>query len=412
MDPDTIVGLAVAMGIGLLIGLERERSQTEERTSTAAGLRTFSLTALLGALAALSGSVLVISAFGLVVGAFATVSYRVKAERDPGLTTEMALVVTYLLGVQAINQANLAAALGVVVTVLLLARGWMHEFVRNRLTQAEVRDGVLLAAAALVILPLIPDSTIDPWGALNPRDIWTLAVVFMAINGVGYVALRAFGPSRGLPLAGLVGGFVSSSATHSAMGAIARQHSDLRGAAVAGAALSSVATVIQLALVIAVTYPPLLTRLALPLVFSGIVAVGYGGFFTVRSLRRQTDSEVKAGRAFSPRTALAFAAVMSVVILMSAVLVEWLGSRGALLGAGVAGFADAHAAAASAGALARAGAIGPGDAAAAVLLGFSTNAITKSLLSAWSGGRGFVVRLVPGLVLMVLAAWVGYWVAA
>jgi uncharacterized membrane protein (DUF4010 family) len=400
--------LAVALGIGLLIGIERERSRRADATPGPAGVRTFTLAALFGALAIVIGGDAALLAFGLVTGAFAALAYRRTGASDPGLTTEIALVVTYLLGALALRNAPLAAGIGVVVTILLVSRSWLHEFVRHRLTASEVSDALLLAAAALVVLPLIPDRTVDPWHVLNLRVVWTLAVAFMAINGVGYLALRALGPGRGLPLAGFASGFVSSSAAHGAMGARARDQPALLRAAVAGAALSSVATVVQLAIVLGVADPALLARLLWPLAASGAVAALYGALFTWRSWRERGGRPVESGRAFSPTTAIAFALLMSAVIVGSALCVRGLGASGAVLAAAVAGFADTHSSAASAASLSAASAIGLEDAALAVLAGFTTNAVTKSVLAAWSGGPRFLARLLPGLALMVAAAWMAY----
>lgn len=407
MDSVSLTGLAAAFGIGLLVGVERERSTYDPKKAPPAGVRTFTLASLMGALATIVGGTFTLLAFGTIIGAFAALAYR-RTDTDPGLTTEIALVVTYLLGALAMTRSTLAVAVGVVVTILLASRSWLHDIVRNRLSRDEVNDGLLLAASALVVLPLIPDRTVDPWGVLNPRMVWTLAVLFMAINGVGYLALRVFGASKGLPLAGFASGFVSSTATHGAFGTKARTNPEVLGAAVAGTALSSVATVAQLALVIAVTNPSLLNAMSIPLLLSGAFAAAYGGFFTWRTLREEKNGELPLGRAFNPRTAIGFALLMSAVIVGSALLVKWMGSQGALVAAAVSGFADAHAAAASSGTLLRAGSITLPDAATSILLGFSTNAITKLVLATTSGGAAFALRLAPGLVGMVAVAWIGY----
>ncbi len=398
-----LTGLAAAFGIGLMIGVERERAHGDSEAT--AGVRTFTLVALLGALAALYGSTPVLLAFGVVTASFAALAYRKAGAAEPGLTTEVALVITYLLGALAMRDTALAAGLGVLVTILLLSRSRLHDFVRHRLTAHEVTDGLLLAAAALIVLPLLPDRPLDPWGLLNLRLVFALAVLFMAINALGYVALRAFGAQRGLPLAGFLSGFVSSAATHSAMGARARGTPAAARAAVAGAALSSVATVLQLTAVLGLTSLPLLRSMALPLALSGAVAVLYGAFYMWHA--QGSDGAVTPGRAFSPAHALGFALAMGGVIAGSTLLVRWLGPQGAILGAGLSGLADVHAGAASAGALHRGGALDLATARIAVLAGFSTNALTKAVIAAWSGGARFGSRLIPGLVLMVLVAWAG-----
>jgi len=404
--PDVqVTGIATAIGIGLMIGIERERAHAGRDAQ--AGVRTYTLVALLGALA-----VLVFSSFGLIAGAlivaaFAALSYRRTSAADPGLTTEVALVLTYVLGVLAMTQPILAGGIGVLVTILLAARTRLHGFVLDTLTGQEVHDGLLLAAAALIVLPLLPDRAVDPWGVINPRLIFTLAVLFMAVNALGYVALRLFGATRGLALAGFISGFVSSSATHSAMGARARAAPGTARAAAAGAALSSVATVLQLAIVLALSSVAVLRALLWPLLASGIVAVLYGLAITWHAQSEEARSG--AGRAFRLSHALGFALLMGTVIAGAALLVAWLGPRGAVIGAALAGFADAHAGALSAGSLHRSATVDLVTACVAVLAAFSTNALTKAGISLWSGGPKFALRVVPGIALMLAAAWAALW---
>lgn len=404
--PDVqITGIVTAIGIGLMIGIERERAHAGE--STQAGVRTYTLVALLGALAALLQSPFGITAFALIIAAFVALSYRRTSVTDPGLTTEVALVLTYVLGVLAMSQPVLAGGTGVLVTILLAARTRLHGFVLDTLTEQEVHDGLLLAASALIVLPLLPDRPVDPWGVLNPRLIFTLAVLFMAVNALGYIALRLFGATRGLALAGFISGFVSSSATHSAMGTRARATPKTARAAAAGAALSSIATVVQLAIVLALSSTAVLQALLWPLVASGIVAVLYGLVFMWHALSEEAGPE--PGRAFRLSGALGFALLMGAVIAGAALLVMWLGPKGAVIGAAIAGFADAHAGALSAGSLHRSASIDLPTACSAVLAAFSTNALTKAGISLWSGGPKFALRVVPGIVLMIAAAWAALW---
>jgi uncharacterized membrane protein (DUF4010 family) len=323
------------------------------------------------------------------------------------MTTEVAMLVTFLLGALAMREPQLAAAVAVVVAIILAARSRLHNWVNNILTDGEVRDGLMLAAAALVILPLTPEQPIDPWGVVQPRKLWTLAVLVMAINGLGYIALRALGPKVGLALAGLFSGFVSSTATIGAMASRAREQPELRRSAVAGAAVSSVATVIQLTIVVALISTPTLRTLLIPLLASGIAAAIYAALFTIRSARETSDRKPPLGRPFDPKTALLFVVVVGVTLLLSTLLTQWLGDRGLLLASALGGFSDAHAPAISAASLAAGERTSVDFAAMAILTGFTTNAISKTVVAFTLGDRGFAFELLPGLVLMVCAAWGG-----
>lgn len=406
------VSLGVALAIGFLIGIERERSKGDGPERAAAGLRTFTLTSLAGALGIWIGGLPVFIATGAIVGLLVAVGYLRGHENDPGLTTEIAMVVTFLLGGLAVQQPQLAAALAVIVTILLAFRASAHNWVKNVLTDAEMRDGLLLAAAALVILPLMPAAPVDPWGVVQLRKLWMLAVLIMAINALGYIALRALGPKTGLSIAGLLSGFVSSTATIGAMGARTKSNPELHKGAVAGAAASSVATVIQLAIVVGLVSSSTLSLLIPSLLASGLAALIYAGIFALRSFREASDSEAPEGRPFDPKTAVLFVLVVGLTLVISALLTQWLGDRGLMIAAGVAGFTDAHAPAISSASLAASGRTQAEFAALAVLVGFTTNTFSKTVVAFSLGDRRYAMKLVPGLALMAIAAWAAWPVRA
>ena len=406
-----VVGFLVALGVGLLIGIDRERNKGDGSTRQAAGLRTFTLASLLGATAMAVGDEIVLAAVALGMVAFAGLSYWRARDGDPGLTTETALVLTTLLGGLAIKHPEFAAGLGVVVAVLLAARSALHRFVRSVLTDDELRDLLIFAAATLVVLPLLPDKPIGPYGALNLRTVWTIVILVMAVSALGYVAVRVVGPRYGLPLAGLASGFVSSSATIGAMGTRAKDEPELMKPAVAGAVLSSVATVVQLAILIAATNMPTLQALWLPLVFSGAAAVLYGGAFTLWALKQKTQKHEAQGNAFSLTTALTFAAILAVVLLAAAAAQDWFGEAGVLVAASAAGFADTHSAAVSVASLVSDGRIKPPQTIIPVLAAFTTNTVTKMVFAVTAGGRTFALYVIPGLLLMLVAAWAGAFIA-
>ena len=297
MEERLIIRLAAALAVGLLIGVERERSKGQGPRRAAAGVRTFTLIALTGAISLELGGLPAFLVIAAVIGAFAALSYLRSFRRDPGLTTEVAMVVTLLLGGLALREPQVAGALAVVVTIILAARTPVHDWIKNVLTDEEVRDGLILAAAALVILPLLPEQPVDPWGVVDLRKLWMLAVLVMAINGLGYIAVRALGAKVGLAIAGFFSGFVSSTATIGAMGARSKEHPELHRGAVAGAAASSIATVVQLAIVVGLVSMATLEALVPSLVLAGLAAIAYAGLFTLRSVRETTQRDLPAGPA-------------------------------------------------------------------------------------------------------------------
>lgn len=406
-DTKLLIGLATALGIGLAVGLERERRKGHGPARSAAGIRTFALTSLLGALSMVFEVPGLFVATTLCVGLLAVLAYARTKGTDPGLTSEVALVVTFLLGGLAYGRPGLASGLAVLVTVLLGTRERLHRFAKEVLSERELHDAMLFAAAALVILPLTPEQAIDPFGVLVPRKVWTLVVLVMAVGGVGYVAMRALGARVGLPLSGFAGGFVSSAATIGSMAARAKETPSLHRAAVSGAVLSTVATIVQLALVLGATDVRVLRAMAPAIVSAGIVAVLYGAAFAWRGQRVPKEVRAETARAFDLRTAVVFALVITGIVLLSAVAHARLGDSGIALAAGLAGFADAHAAAISAASLAAVDQISPREAVLPVMAGFTTNTLTKVIVAASAGGRSFALQTIPGLLLVLAAAWLG-----
>ena len=407
MNPDAtlLFRLMVSLCIGLLIGTERERRKGQGPNRAAAGLRTFGLISLLGGLTVAIGGAALLTVGAISVGAFAVLSYLRSRDDDPGLTTEVAMITTYLLGVLAISQPAMAGALGVGVAVLLASKRAMHRFVSNVLSEHELHSGLMLLAAAVVILPMTPDHVVGPFDVLNPRTIWRLVVLVMAISALGYIAHRALGARLGLPLSGLASGFVSSSATIGALGGRALREPALMSAAVAGATLSTVATVIQMAVVLAATSPAVLASIAMPLLAAGIAALAWGLMFTLRSLRAEAQPEAPAGHAFELRTALIFAATVSGVLLLSAAVEQYAGNAALAIAAGIAGFADTHAAAISIASLVASGKIDTASAIVPILVALTTNTVTKMTLAITMGGRRFALQVIPGLILVIAAFW-------
>ena len=406
IDP-IILNLAVALGIGLLIGAERERRKGSGPSRSPAGIRTFAVTSLAGAISFLVGGQMLVAVATACVIVLVAVAYWRGHEDDPGLTTEIALTVAVLLGGLSMQRPALAGGLGVVVVVLLAAKSRLHQFVGSILTEDEVQDALIFAGATLVVLPLVPDRPMGPYDALNPHSIWVIVILIMAISAAGYVAVRILGARFGLPIAGLASGFISSTATIAAMGARVAKAKEALAAAVAGAVLSTIATIVQMSLVLATTSMATLLSLAVPLVCAGLAATFYGAAFTVLALRQRTEAEVQSGRAFSLSTALVFALTLSIILVACAALREQFGEKGVIFAAAIAGFADTHSAAISVASLVASGKISPSDAIFPILAGLSTNTISKIVLAASSGGLSFALRVIPGLIMVAFAAWAG-----
>jgi uncharacterized membrane protein (DUF4010 family) len=230
----------------------------------------------------------------------------------------------------------------------------------------------------------------------------------MAISACGYIAQRLLPSRLGLPLAGLASGFVSSTATIAAMGQRAAREERLCRPAVAGAVLSSVATIVQMAIVLFATSRPVFDAMRYPLLLAGAAAVAYGLVFAFRLARASAGDAAPKGRAFDLKISLLFAVTVSAILFLGAAVQRWLGPSGLVVAVGLAGFADAHAAAISAASLVAAGKIAATDAVVPILVAMSTNTVGKAVAAVTAGGRRFAAQTIPGLLLIILAAWAGF----
>jgi len=424
---------AIALAIGLLIGSERERSTPAE--GMPAGLRTFALAGLAGAGAALIHPLVLaglVAAAAVIMGA---AHLRPDAPRT-GATTEVALVLTVVLGGLTVSYPALAAGAGVATAILLLAKDRMHAFVRDKITELEVGDALKFFVAAFIVLPLMPHASLGPYGVVDPRRIWTFVVAVTALGWLGYVAVRLLGPKRGLPVAGLAGGFISGAATTGAMARTSRDPKVFRPA-MAAALLASVATLVQLVLVTAVAdtrvagllipaaalgsavlvgeagwlilrdgraaapVSPATVPEPVPVAVAAsgatVVAIDFGAPSTVESTVEEDEEEdepvrrepraIVGRRPFALIPALILAGILTVFVVIAAAAEHLLGAAGAVLAIAAAGLADAHAGALTAAGLAAGGTLTPETAVLAAMAAVGVNTVVKLVLAHVAGGR-------------------------
>ena len=398
------VRLLAALAVGLLIGLERERRKGEGPARASAGIRTFALASLLGGVAATMESLVLLAVGGAFV-ATAAIFWWARGDRaDPGLTSEVALVLAWMLGALAIRSPGLAVGAAVAATALLAFRAPLHSFARDTLSDAEILDVLLLGVAALVILPVLPDRAMGPLDAVNPAKVWRVAVLVIAVGVASRFAVRLLGARAGVPLAGLASGFVSSTAAVGAMGALATRDPARASSATAGAVLANVASLAQLALVVGVTSPALLDALRWPLLAGAAGATACGVVLLLRT-PRSTGGPAPDLKSVDLFSALGFAAAVMVALIGVAFLQRAFGTAGFVVGAIGAGAADVHAAGISVADASSRGAV-PVDRAAWALLGAVTaNTLVKAAVAFAAGPRAFAWRVAGGLAALLALAW-------
>lgn len=400
--------LLIALAIGLLIGADRERRKGEQTGRSFGGLRTFAFAGLVGGVTGLLDQPVLTAAAGLFIGGAALAAYVLGDRSDPGLTSEVAFVATFLLGFMAADRPTIAVELGVISAALLAWRTPLHRLVRDGLSEQEMLDGMAFAIAALVVLPLLPNRAIDPFGLINPAVLWRLVVVLTGLSALGYVAARLVGARFGLVVAGFVGGLVSSTATIAAMAARAKAAVGAASPAAAGGVASMVSSLGYLAVLIGVARPALLLAVAQPLALAGLALALWAAALTRRAVDGP-ETPLTPGRAFDFKAALIFVALVTGFTLIARGLEAWLGEAGVLVGAALTGLVDLHAAAASVAALAAAGDCDDRTGSVAVVLALSTNMLVKAPTAYILGGRAYGWRVSLGIAVLLAGLWTGIW---
>ena len=409
----------VAMAIGVMIGAERERSH-RDLPDHFGGVRTFTVLALSGALASLISPAVVAVGLG-ATGLLVAVSAWKSLQAHAGSTTVLVALSAYLLGVLTRTEPQLAVGVAVVLVVILMSKTRVHRVLQEQISEAEVEDAVKLGVVALVVLPLLPDRAMGPYGAINPFRIWLFVVAVIGIGWLGYIGVRILGARRGRLVSGAAAGFVSASATTSAMGRTARLQPAKARSALAGALAASVSTMVQLLLVVSVAPRPTAARLWLPAAAAALALAAAIALLLLSDSRERRAVDEKSSsaaqlpppneptpkvRAFALRPALVLAVVITGTVLVSRWASERLGGGGAVGIAALAGLADGHAGAVSAASLAAHGDIATQTAVWAAGASIGTNTIVKMVLATMSGGvhfgRSFAVRVLPAAAIFAL----------
>lgn len=421
---DLVRRLIVATVIGLLIGIERGwRERNATGGTRTAGIRTFTLTGVLGGIVGLTartiedkaaGAILVSAVFAAFAVLFAW--YRMReniADKNFGFTTVVAAMATFALGVYALlGDPNIAAALGVAIMVILVSREQLHGLL-EKVTWPELRAAVILLAMTFLALPFIPDRSFGPYGGINPRQVWLLAVVLAAVSFLGYVAVKVLGRREGTLISSAAGGLVSSTAvTLAASRVAAADKNGLRFHAASVAIATAISLGKTLLLVLAINRAVGIL-IAAPLAAAGLVALAVGLLFALRGSKRRAKESFELRNPFSLRETLILAALIGAVTFAVEVFSTWFGTAGGLVTALISGTVDADAASVS---LARlgGGAIGPAVAALGIVLAVLANNVFKFSIGVGAAGRGFAPYLaaaigVPVAVMLVAAAGVLLW---
>jgi uncharacterized membrane protein (DUF4010 family) len=406
---DILLALGVALAAGFLVGAERQ----QRGNSSFAGVRTFPLVALTGAVGMLLGWA-ALAVLGVATGALVTVAYvRTSVKGDAlGMSTEMAAVVTFALGalctardlgLATADRLLLVAAAATATLGLLTVKRPLHRVI-SKVSEQEMFATAKLLALAVIVLPVLPDQAMGPWGALNPRNIGVLAVLISAISFAGYAAIRVFGARRGLGITGLLGGLVSSTAVTLSFAARARARAALTGACAVAIVLASATMFPRMVVEVAAVSPPLAARAAWAFIAAGGVAMLVGAIQYLRVAKRARhedggggDEELELGNPFSVWSALKFAALFVVILLVSHGASSAFADTGMYVAAVAAGVADVDAISLSIARLHQTGHVGMDAAVLGIGIAAATNTLTKIGIAAVLGSPALAGRVAVGL---------------
>lgn len=408
-DPTIFYHLAIALGIGLLIGVERGWQQREAHDGKrVAGVRTYGLLGLLGGCTALLGGQLGAVTVGLVfigVALALVVIYWANLQEsqcsDVSITSLIAGLLVFVFGLMAVGgREEEAVAAGVVTTMLLAYKPQLHRWVRA-LAESELRAGTKLLLMSAVILPILPNAGFGPWQALNPYELWWMVVLIAAISFAGYFALKLGGVRKGALLTGLLGGLVSSTALTLNFSRLARQESALTPVLATGILLACGTMFPRMLLVASLLNPAMFASLWLPVLLMALITyVPALGYWFVEK-HQAAEPRVQLQNPLELRTALLFGVLLAVIMLLGKALQDWVGAMGILLLAAASGVADVDAITLSLSRLSLNG-LTVSTAVFGIVLAAAVNSLVKAGMALSIGGMGVGLRV--GMPLLLAAA--------
>ncbi len=407
----TLFPFLTSLALGLLIGLERERSPAAK-----AGLRTFSLVALAGTLGALlserTGAPWVLGAGLIIMGGMMVASYFKDGDsNDPGTTTIAAVVVCYALGALVwFGMEQLAVTLAILTTALLYFKPELRGGARS-LTRLDLVSILQFAVLSFVILPILPNKDYGPYNALNPYQIWVMVVLISGLSLAGYAALRIAGQRHGTLLTGLFGGIASSTATTLAFSRHSRDSADMTGMAALIILLANWVVLIRLFVLVAVLQPGLLRPILTLLGCGALAGLAMLYLFWRRLAEKPAMPTLEMKNPTELRAAIGFGLLYAGVLFAAAWLADLVGNQGVYAVALVSGLTDVDAITLSSLRFFSMGNLQGDQVITTVLLALLANIVFKSGLATGIGGAGLARQVLPGMAAVAAGLVLGWWLA-
>lgn len=403
---DSAIKLGTGLAVGLVVGLERGwRAREAVEGRRIAGLRTFALIGLFGALLAVPGSPDLSAAIGLAcVALLFVVSYRQETDRAGSLsiTSGVAALVTYALGAAA-ARGHLVIALGgaVVVALLLDLKEELHGWLRS-MQAAELDSALQLGVITAVILPLLPNQGYGPYDAINPFKLWLAVILVAALSLLGHVALRLRGQQQGLLWVGLLGGLASSTAATLTLARLARAHPELARTARAAILAASAVMFVRMAIVVSVIEPALSLSLGGLLLWLSVTTAAVAAWFWRGRERAPQPAQAAAPvGVFDLRAALVFGGALGLTTVLVRAAQEFLGSGGVYAVSFLSGLADVDAIVISTVQMHAQGSLPALPTSIAILLAALANTVVKGTMAWVIAGRAVGSRVSAGFLAAV-----------
>jgi uncharacterized membrane protein (DUF4010 family) len=400
IDLNTAWQFGTALGLGMLIGLERERTRREEKIF--AGVRTFALVALLGATSVFAGGHAglpwIVGVVFAALVALVAVAYFVTAKAGSiGATTEISLLLTFFIGsLCAWDQVGVAGAVAVAAMLLLALKGWLHNLAK-RIEPSDVEATLKFAIITLIILPLVPDTNFGPTGleVINPYKTWLMVVLIAGLNFCGYILVKVVGREHGLGITGLLGGLVSSTAVTLSFSQRSRVEPGLAPVLALAILLAWTVMFFRVVVEVGVVNLSLAKDLALGMVIMGGVSLVIC-FLLWRRGRITETAEVESGHnPFELGDAIKFGALFAVVIFVAKVAQVYFGNTGLYLAGALAGLTDVDAIALSMANLAQQDPASSGPAARTIVIAVISNTMVKCGMAIWLGAPSMRRTMIP-----------------
>jgi uncharacterized membrane protein (DUF4010 family) len=430
LDLATLREAAMAVALGLMMGLERERSGFERsqegsealpaRRSTdhaepgqgSLGARTFALLTLLGWISVEVGGesqALPITLLALAAGMIGLFYFKASPV-ERGMTTEIAALTAPLLGMLLTRDALLAVALAVIVTLLLLSKPWFRAWI-PRLHREDLTAAMQLLLVFAILLPLLPEKALDPWRVLSPRKVGWMVALIASVDFLGYALNRVLGTRRGALLTGLVGGLVSSTVVTVSMSRQARDSETLREPGQIAVMLACSVMGLRVAILAGVVGGATLVRpLLLPMTAMVMVLLAFSGWMHFRGGSSAAGGEIAVRNPFHLKRAAVWGLALAAVLLISAAARAWFGDRGLMVTAGLSGLVDVHPITLAVSSQVQSADLPAATGALAIVIAIGANTLAKAAFAWFSGGRAFGQRLGAMLGASFLAALGAVWI--